>query len=273
MASRPLAPAWAPQTPPKLPTPPQVFLTMRPEDVLTAAHALADALRAPLTAARALALAEPRLLRAPPAGALAALAELRELLDGGGADEEDPQLLPRLVSAAPSLLLPGAAGAARRRAVAHLAAALGAAPAAVARAAVAAPRAFLVLGAVPGNAAAALRALLDAGIAPEARLREVLLAQPALMHQDPQVCVLEGGAGWGAAWGRCFGAPFGVVWQLAWSFAVCGAAPLVHPRAARCAGRKLTAPRRRPAPPPGARSFCGRRRRSASPARAMGGRV
>ncbi|KAI8472880.1 MAG: hypothetical protein J3K34DRAFT_519417 [Monoraphidium minutum] len=156
---------------------PEVFLTMAPEAVLTAVHGLSDALAAPFTAARRLALAEPRLLLVDPAGVAAQFAALRAALPGAAS------LAVALAERDPSALLPGGPGAARRAALPALAAALGVAPFAVAEAAAASGD---VLRAPPGNAAAVLRAVVGAGLAAAPRAASFMLAQPALMYADPE---------------------------------------------------------------------------------------
>jgi hypothetical protein len=180
---------------------PQVFLTRRPEEILTAIHGLCDALRAPFTAARDLALAEPRLLLATPAQVSEQLAALRALLP------DAPRAASAVAAANPGLLLPphpaggGGGGAELRAVLTSLAAELGVGVSAVAAAAASNP---LVLSSPPppGSAAAALAALRGGGLGSQGRVLDVLLAQPALLYANPQV-----GIEWREVFRVCFVPP------------------------------------------------------------------
>lgn len=157
----------------KLAAEPEVFLTLLPGEILTAVHALSDVLRAPFTAARAMALLEPRLLLHPAGAVASEFSELQRLLPS------DARAGVALLRRAPALLLPGGRGAALRGRLEGLARELRVPLADVARAAAANPE---VLAAPATGARAAARALAGGGAVGEGRAAAVLLAQPALMH-------------------------------------------------------------------------------------------
>jgi hypothetical protein len=161
-----------------------VFLTTPPEALLTAVHGLCDLLGAPFSAARDLALSEPRLLVAPRDAVAGELEALRPLLpapgDGGGGAAAAAAAA--LLRGEPRLMLPGGLGAALRARAAALAAALGVGAGDVARAA--ADNAEVLLAPAAGAAAAAA-AMAAAGLAAGRRAADTVLAQPVLAHTDP----------------------------------------------------------------------------------------
>jgi hypothetical protein len=153
-------------------------------------------------------LHETRLLLARPDDIAAELDEVRKLLRlppydgataaaaaGGGATAavdataaDAARVGANLLREVPALLLPGGRGAALRGRLAALADGLEVDVTAVARAAAANGE---VLEAPAGGAAAALAALVGAGVGQQGRVAAMLLRQPALMHRSEEV--REGG--------------------------------------------------------------------------------
>jgi len=157
--------------------------------MLTSIYNLADLLGAPFSIARDIVISEPRLFTHKTQCIASELLALHPYLPAGG----DGRIGAALLRTAPALLLPGGRGASLRAKFAALAGALGVDPLTVVQAAAVNAQ---VLEAPVDGAAAALDALVSAGVAPPQRVADILLAQPTLMHYSVEVSLSGGSVGW-----------------------------------------------------------------------------